>query len=262
MYFLQISDTHYLQDYHTNQDFFHPAFLNLQPLKEKLRSLQQMIRKPVDFICHCGDVSHWGQREDLQQVKDMLEEIFPGVPVLVTPGNHDQKDLVQQVFYGEVTDFFCYDQMVGNLRILSFDNSNGRAGTGEISEKTARWLLEKCQENPDQDIILMSHHHVLEQQSTMPPLEACPLFQELLFQKNILAYLTGHSHVDYVGKLEDLPYYTVGSLCFQTEDLGQGLLAVQESSCYHLFSHSPQQVRLEQAGDLGFSSSLGQVQRP
>lgn len=262
MYFLQISDTHFLQDYHKNPDFFYPAFANLHSTREKLLALQEKITQPLSFISHCGDLCHRGELEDYQALREIFQEIFPDTPMIFTAGNHDRGQFLQEAFYGKIRDFYAEEHTIDGLRILSFDNSNGVPNSGEITEKTATWLLKKLKEQPQQDTILMSHHHALTEQSPMPPVVTHPLFQEVLQQKNILAYLTGHSHCPFVGKWEEIPYYTVGSFCFQTEDLGEGKLNVSESSAYHLFSYENHQVSLVKGDNLGIEQFLAQVQKP
>lgn len=266
MYFLQISDTHHLHHYESTKDFFHDAFCNLHPAEEKIamlaRQLKEELPVPLDFICHCGDVTHAGSKEDYLSAKRAYETNFPQIPFLVTAGNHDKRDLLQEVFFGEKIDFFVQDTQVQDLRILSFDNSNGAPNSGEITEKTCKWLLERLEEQPHQPTILMSHHHVLPQQSPMPTVVSHPLFSQVLQQKNILAYFTGHTHSPYVGTLEQIPYYTVGSFCFSATDLGKGLLDVYESTCYHLFSYEKGSLTLVKSGSLGLEGALSKVQKP
>ncbi|MFI3253157.1 MAG: metallophosphoesterase [Eubacteriales bacterium] len=260
MYFLQISDSHNLCDYSKTTGLFQEAFQNLHPLKEKLEKLKEEISLPLDFICHCGDIAHSGaQLADVTAVKESLERLFPQVPLVVTAGNHDNRDLVQQSFLGKVSPPFVQEHSFGDLRVLSFDSSNGVFNSGEITEETATWLLEKLEE--PKDTLLMSHHHLLDCQSPMPPLVSHPLFQKVLEKNHVLAYLTGHSHQGYEGKLGTIPYYTVGSFCFSTEDLGGGQHLVRESSAYHLFSYEKGQITLEKSGDLGFLQELGTIQK-
>lgn len=260
MYFLQISDTHYLNDYHSNPDFFHDAFLNLTPMREKLLKIKETISKPLDFIIHCGDICHYGEPSDYENAKAIFQEVFPTVPLLVTTGNHDKRDFVQEVFYGEKKDLFVHKHEFNGLRVLSFDNTNTRAGVGEITEETCQWILHELQH--PQDTILVCHHHCIPEQN--PMVSACihPLFQEILQKKEILAVLTGHTHCSFQSDFQSTPYFTVGAMSFQTKALEGGKMDVFDSSFCHLFSYDQGNFALESAINLGFEEYLGQVQRP
>ncbi len=149
MYFLQISDSHYLRDYGKTQGLFQEAFPKLHPLGEKLESLSKEITVSLDFICHCGDVCHsGGDLDDANGVALALERHFPQVPVVVTAGNHDKREDVERAFLGKVIEPFVQETLFGDLRVLSFDSSNGVLNSGEISEKTCTWLLDKLKEQP------------------------------------------------------------------------------------------------------------------
>lgn len=262
MYFLQVSDTHFLQDYEKNPDLFHDSFLKLTSPLEKLSEISTIIEKSVDFICHCGDISHAGQEEDYQKVKDCLSKLFPEVPLIVTAGNHDNNSVLQQVFYGKKRDFFADDTTIGNLRILSFDNTNGRPNSGEITEETCQWLLKKLEEKPEQNTILMCHHHCIPTQCGMPSAKIHPLFSEVLEKNNVIAVLTGHTHQNFVGEIEGVPYYTVGPLSFVGQDLGEGKLNVYEAGGCNLFSYENGHLKLETKIELGYKDLLGVAQKP
>lgn len=262
MYFLQISDTHHLNDYQSNPDIFHDAFLQLTSHQKILEEIQKDLNKPLSLVLHCGDLAHHGEREDYQQVEQTLQNLFPDCMKIVTCGNHDKKDYVQEVFYGKKEQLFAHDHMVEGLRILSFDNTNGRYNTGEITEEMSRWLLDKLHEMPEQDTLLMSHHHCLSEQSAMPPASMHPLFQEVLSQPQVKALLTGHTHSQFHGTLYSVPYYTVGSHSFTAEELGGGALKVYQSSCYHLFSYENGEISLISEKNQGQVAPIGNAQKP
>lgn len=266
MYFLHISDTHYLRDYNTNPDLFHDAFLNLTSPLMKLKKIQQQVKKPLDFICHCGDVTHAGEKEDYENMRDAFGTLFPNVPLIVTAGNHDSRELVQEVFYGQVKPLFVNKNTFAagedKLHILSFDNTNTRYDKGEIEEETCQWLLEQLQSAPEEDHILLCHHHCVEGQVEAPSATLHPLFSQVLGQKNVKAMITGHTHFGYEGTLEKVPYYTVEPLSFQAKSLGGGELQVFDGGGFHLFSYEKGKITLETVGDLGFHDEIGRAFRP
>lgn len=253
MYFLQISDSHHLNSYENTPDGFHDAFLRLHSFREKLELLQKTLTKPIDFICHCGDICHGGQIQDYIFAKKCIEDCFPTIPLFVTVGNHDQGDLVEKVFIqGKGR---SYHTKVGDLQIISLDNTDENHVSGEITREDCQWLL-KVLENQT-DSLLLCHHHLIPGQNVMPTANIDPLLQKVLAQNNVKAILTGHTHYAYEGKMGNIPYYAVDSFCFHGTDRGEGHLHLHESSGYQVFSYEKGKITLEETGNLGFSDYLG-----
>lgn len=255
MYFLQISDSHHLISYDKTGDSFQDAFLHLHKFNDKMEKLKEKITKPLDFICHCGDVTHGGEVKDYRAVAECLEACFPQVPVFAVAGNHDDSALVQGVFAPEQGDFPHRCDQIAGLQVLSLDNTGGYRG--KITQEACQWLLDKL--GNGEDSILLCHHHLLSQQNVMPSAKKDPLFQAVLEQGNLKAILTGHTHYAYAGKVGEIPYYTVDSLCFHGKDSGKGYLDLTESSGYQVFSYENGMITLEEKGQLGFSDYLGKV---
>lgn len=262
MYFLQISDTHFLEDYKVNRDIFHEAFVAMTSPMKKLELIAKEVTVPLDFILHCGDITHAGQKRDYQLMREKLEELFPKVPVIATAGNHDHRHMVQEVFYGEVIKPFVHNQKIGDLRILSFDNTTTRYDKGEISAEVANWLYNQLQGDPDQKTLLVTHHHCMPGQVSMDSCTIDTNFHKVMTKPNVVALLTGHTHSHFESKLGDLPYFTAPPLSFQAKELGDGFLDVCEAGGYHLFSFKEGILALEKHGDLGLHNSVGKAHRP
>lgn len=258
MYFLQISDTHHRCSYEDVEDYFKIPFGHLHALEQKLKALAKEIKVPLSFLCHCGDLCHSGRVEDYRSLEKMMKRAFPKVPLCLAVGNHDEKDAMAEVFSDHDLSFHCRDFRA--LRVISFDNTNGTGGNGEITEETCEKILKALKEAPEKPSLLMSHHHVLPEQFAMPSAKLPDSFQELISQKNIVAYLTGHTHYAYQGLLGEIPYYTVGSMSFQGRIWEKSHLDLQEASYYHLFSYENGLLTLVKSGHLGFGRYLGAVQ--
>lgn len=157
---------------------------------------------------------------------------------------------------------FTHKTSVKSLNILSFDNTTTRYDKGEVDEKTCQWLLEQLKAAPEENHILLCHHHCVEGQVEAPSAAVHPLFSQVLQEKNVIAMLTGHTHYGYQGTLEEIPYYTVEPLSFQAESLGGGELQVFDAGGYHLFSYENGNLTLETKGDLGFHGEIGRAFRP
>lgn len=259
MYFLQISDSHFLRSFENMEDVFAESLENMGSFSEKLQKIKAELDVPLDFICHCGDLCHGGEEADYQALKDIFQAHFPEIPLITTCGNHDKPEIYRKVF-SQSSSPLGESVEVAGLRIISFDSSSLHDPKGEITLETCVWLKNQLKLHENQEIILMTHHHLPQNESPMPPVSCDPLFYQLLKQKNIIAYFTGHTHYHHEGKIEEIPYFTVGSLSFQGNDTGNGLLDLGESACYHLFSYENQKLKLEKVGNVSPAHFLGQVQ--
>lgn len=259
MYFLQISDTHFLEDYHENHDIFEIAFLNMTSPLEKVAKISQDLGDiSLDFLVHCGDMCHSGQESDYGILKSHLEKVFPSVPMMATCGNRDDKKMVEKVFYGENRAEFFYVREFSGLQVISFDNANGTP-QGELTEEMCRLLLNQLEKTQDIPTILCCHHHCIPDQiPTMKAVDCPSLFAEVMGQKNILALLTGHTHNQYEGTYLGVPCYTVAPLSFVARPI-EGGQEVFEAGGYHLFSYENGVLTLEKVGDLGYHEKFGLI---
>lgn len=258
MNFLQISDTHFLEDYSKNHDLFETAFLNMTSPLEKISKIKEELGDfPLDFVVHCGDMCHSGEKKDYLSLKKHLEASFPGVPLVVTCGNRDHKESLQEVFCGGTGDFFYVHQFEG-VQVIAFNNANGTP-QGELTPEMCQLLWAQVEKTQDIPTILCCHHHCIpEQIPSMKAVDCPPLFEKIVAQKNIIALLTGHTHHGYEGRYLDLPSYTVPPLSFvaKAKEKGQD---VYDAGGYHLFSYENAVLTLEKVGDLSYHGKIGET---
>lgn len=265
-YFLQISDTHFLENYETNHDFFREAFLNMNSPVVKLKAVAEDLAKmdgvSLDFICHCGDFCHNGKDSDYEFLKTTLAQLFPQVPLLVTSGNRDSKESFSKAFpdydSGAVSEIFGEEDP---LQVISFCNSNGEIA-GELLEETCREVLNLMDQHKFPTILFSHHHFLPEQIYNMKSVEQPALFSEILAQENLLALLNGHTHHHFQGVLGSVPCYTVESMSFVARNRGTDVLEIYETGGYHLFSYENGKVSLEKIGNLNFAQSVGIAMLP
>lgn len=225
----------------------------MNSLEKKIAALAQRIEKPLDFICHCGDICHSGGQEDYEEVKEFFQHFFPGIPLLVTVGNHDTFSAMERVFSTKEHPIEGYVRHFDELQVISFNSCNG--GSGVVTEEQVHWILEKIRESHNKSTILFTHHHFFPQQSPMPCAELHDNVKLLLDCPQIKGVFTGHTHYHF--KKSSIPYYAVDSLSFQGVDSGLGYLNMKESSGFQLFSYENCLIQLEERGNLGFQKDLG-----
>lgn len=265
MRILHISDSHYLEDFSLNHDFFREAFLKRSDTLHKLAQIQQEVGT-VDLICHTGDVAHHGTLADYQKVKDTLTTLFPHTPILTTPGNHDATIPLQTVFFGKVTEDFFQVLELGDVSVLSFDNTHPTQKGGKLPQKTVEKLLYYLLSHPQRQVILMCHHHYLQEQPSLP-CDYPPEFLQVLAQPNLKALLTGHVHVAHQGQWQGVPYFTAEALGAVARPSAQakdhpGELDIFEVGGYHLYTLDQGTFSLEKVGSLPYGQWLDTVTPP
>lgn len=257
MYFLQISDTHFLEDYGGNQDLFREAFVNITSPLEKLTQISQEVKDiPLDFILHCGDICHSGGKRDYELFREKMAELFPNVPLMVCTGNRDDHGLVEEVFYDKSSETKVNVAETGGILIISFLNANNTP-KGALAEETCQEILLEMEKRAEMPTILFAHHHVVaEQFPPMVSVDLPPSFSKIMEKKNLIALLSGHTHHRYQGKVGAVDYFTAPPLSFVAEPC-EGGQEVYDVGGYHLFSCDGSGISLVKAGDLGNRRFIG-----
>lgn len=258
MRFLQISDTHFLQDYSQNHDLFEEAFLHMTSPLEKLTHIAETLKgSPLDFICHCGDVVHSGTREDYVAMKEKLQSLFPEVPILATCGNRDQRNLLEEVFWGTHTGVYLKE--FPQMNVISFDNADGTP-LGEMREDICQKVHALVKDSEKPCLLFCHHNFIPEQTGARGSVKEGERFDAILQEKNVLALLTGHTHHRYQGEYQGIPYYTVAPLSFVALPQEEEGEAVYDKGGYHLFSYEEGVLTLEQVGKLPYEQRIGTTQ--
>lgn len=84
-------------------------------------------------------------------------------------------------------------------------------------------------------MIFITHHHLLENQSTMYCAVDADLLLEQIQNTNTIAILNGHTHHHYMGTVGKKPYFTADGMSFCGEDEEGGLVRFEERYGYSLY---------------------------
>lgn len=223
--FLHISDPHFLRSYYGKGGVLAPVFANMTPPLKQLSCLMDECIKRPDFVLLTGDLCEHGEAADYAALKTALDRIFPGIPVVVTPGNHDNRECFYDGYLGlkpRETPYFD-DIMCGGVRVISIDSSSAQHPNGIITSESCMLLEKALQKNKDIPTLLITHHHLIEEQFTMPPAQFPDNFVQLISDSQISAVFNGHTHHFYTGVFAGKPCYTADSISFYGETDGGGL---------------------------------------
>jgi 3',5'-cyclic-AMP phosphodiesterase len=144
-----------------------------------------------DFLFHCGDLTPFGQENQYQAIKTVLDQSI--VPVYATIGNHDIKDgggeLYQQYFG---TSRYSFD--LGPAHFTVFNTSSGDASTQELS-----WLEQDLSQTEAEFKFIFTHIPPFDPRpgdnhSLLNPITG-PILMSLFEEYEVDVVFTGHIHM-------------------------------------------------------------------
>lgn len=221
MKFLHISDLHYSNDYQNKGGSFNQVYTKMTNPLIQLKSVINQNEK-YDFILVTGDICEYGTVQEYKEVKSYLEKLF-NCPVIGTAGNHDNIDNFEKGFNA-----LFYVKEVEKLKIISFNSADKENDDGMINEEIILKLKKELAKETDKKILLITHHHLLEEQFVMKTAINSDKVKEIIKQSNTIAIFTGHTHHFYVNSLDNKAYFTTGSLSFVVENENEILNVYQQ----------------------------------
>lgn len=223
--FALITDTHYSVS-STGEE---PTLWNRQLVSRSEELAELLIRslnqQPIDFIIHCGDITHNGDRRSFEFARSVFDQFR--VPVLFTLGNRDPLEIgarrtIQEVFLLQRDQFFFVHYARG-VRYIFLDSNYvhladgredeviDRAATGSsqhvgFSAEQVGWLREELDRDRESITLVIVHHPIaskseypiIKPRDLGPPnLRIGPVWQALfpMYYREVLALLEGASNV-------------------------------------------------------------------
>lgn len=231
MKFLHISDTHFLRDYSSVTDGFVEAFLDMRSPIEQLKEVLDMVEEDYDVVIHSGDLVHTKdlsmgcdqEYENIKQeyvvLKQELEAIFSDKLLMVTPGNHDNKRALKEVFcpLEDPEKDLVYYKVLGDVLMISVDTTS-KPQSGAVTKETCYRVQKILVEHKEKKAILFTHHHLLEEQFELPGALVDQAFGDILNTGQVMAVITGHTHHIYSGSINGVDYFSGESLSFVVDN--------------------------------------------
>lgn len=240
MKILHISDIHYRRSYEPCEKGYKAVLYRMQsPLEPLGQSLSQALKEypELDGILISGDLTEDGTAQDYAELRRFIEDRVNGLPVLVTLGNHDNKASFYEGWLGETprSDPYNRVEVWGDTAMISWDTSAQGNPDGVITPEQMQWLREAFDQNKDRHIILMTHHHFMEHQASVPAIPCEQAFPELLRDRQIDCLLCGHTHHKFAYFYGDVPYYTADGMSFYADLMMNGAVRFREAFGYNYY---------------------------
>src|SRR3990172_7963651 len=175
------------------------------------RVIQELNELRPDAVVCTGDLTNEGYRQEYKNWVASLQRI--DAPVHTIPGNHDARN-VGYLHFEELIGPRHWTADVRGVRIVGADSSEPDLNEGQIGRERYPWIREQLA-TPAELKIFALHHPLLpvpgpgRERSTVT--DAGDLL-EVLITSGVNIVLTGHKHVPYVWRIEDMYVANAGTV--------------------------------------------------
>ena len=193
----------HISDPHVGSPYFVPNLMH--------RVIEELNEMAPDAVVVSGDLTNEGFRPEYKAWLAYAERIRS--PLFTVPGNHDSRN-VGYLHFEELVGPRMWVHDVGDVRIVGIDSSEPDLNEGKVGRVHYDWISERFS-HPAALKIFVLHHHLLpipgtgRERSTV--MDAGDLL-EVLVHAGVNVVLSGHKHVPYVWRLEDLYVANAGTV--------------------------------------------------
>ncbi|MEX0651204.1 MAG: metallophosphoesterase [Actinomycetota bacterium] len=193
----------HISDPHVGSQFFVPNLMN--------RVIAELNEMRPDVVVVSGDLTAEGYRQEYKNWVAYAERIQ--APMLTVPGNHDSRN-VGYLHFEDLIGPRMWSHDVEGVRIVGIDSSEPDLNEGKVGRVHYDWIRRQFEE-PAQLKVFVLHHHLLpipgtgRERSTV--MDAGDLL-EVLIHAGVQVVLSGHKHVPYVWRLENMYVANAGTV--------------------------------------------------
>ena len=195
----------HISDLHAGSVHFMPNLMD--------RTVVEINELKPDIVVCTGDLTEMGFKPEYQIAKSYLERL-ECPDLLVIPGNHDSRHV----------GYVHFEEMIGPRRcilhrrdvtIIGLDSSEPDLDHGEIGRSRYSWLEEQYAQGGAFRIFML-HHHLMPIPGTGR--ERNMVYDagdvlEVLQRCKVNLVLSGHKHVPYAWRLENIFLVSTGTCC-------------------------------------------------
>jgi len=193
-----------ISDLHCGGPYFLPNLLE--------RAITEVNDLEPKIVVVSGDLTTFGFKEEYALAKSYLDEI-ECENVVVIPGNHDSRN----VGYVHFEELFGSRNSVlrrNGVTVVAVDSSEPDLDNGQIGRGRYRWIEEQFSDPADLRVFVV-HHHLLSVPGTGRErniVNDAGDALECLQRAGVDLVLSGHKHVPYAWRLEDLFIVNAGTV--------------------------------------------------
>ncbi len=195
----------HLSDLHCGSQYFEPTLLD--------RAIVEINDLHPDIVVCTGDLTTLGFKHEYHMAREYLDKLECNSFVVV-PGNHDSRN----VGYIHFEELFGPRNSVlrkGGVSIVAVDSTEPDLDHGQIGRGRYPWIEQEFAAEPATLRIFVLHHHLLPVPGTGR--ERNVVYDagdtlECLLSAGVNLVLSGHKHVPYAWRLEDLFVVNTGTV--------------------------------------------------
>jgi Icc protein len=195
----------HISDLHCGGPHFVPNLLE--------RAITEVNDLRPDIVICSGDLTSFGFRQEYVEAQHYLEQIRCE-SLVVVPGNHDSRNVGYVHFeelFGDRNSVLRHD----GVTVVAVDSTEPDLDHGQIGRGRYGWIEEQFAEPPAELRIFVLHHHLLPVPGTGRErnivYDAGDLI-ECLQRAHVNLVLSGHKHVPYAWRLENLFIVNAGTV--------------------------------------------------
>jgi Icc protein len=195
----------HISDIHCGGQYFLPNLLE--------RAIVEINDLAPDIVVCSGDLTTFGYKEEYALAKSFLDDVECEAMVFI-PGNHDSRN----VGYVHFEELFGERNSVlrkGGVTIVAVDSTEPDLDHGQIGRGRYRWIEEQFSEGDPKLKIFVLHHHLLpvpgtgRERNVVYDAGDCI---ETLLRAGVQLVLSGHKHVPYAWRLENMFVVNTGTV--------------------------------------------------
>jgi Icc protein len=195
----------HISDLHCGGPYFLPSLME--------RAIGEINDMSPDLVICTGDLTTFGFKQEFVQAKGYLERI-ECESLVVVPGNHDSRNVGYLHFeelFGDRNSVLAKD----GVTVVAVDSTEPDLDHGQIGRGRYPWIEEQFAAEPAQLRIFVLHHHLLPVPGTGRErnvvYDAGDALESLL-RAGVHLVLSGHKHVPYAWRLENLFVVNTGTV--------------------------------------------------
>ena len=195
----------HLSDLHLGSQYFVPNLLDRTPGGGE--------RPPPDIVVVTGDLTSMGYRQEFREAREYLDRLTCP-DVLVVPGNHDSRNVGYAHFERLFATRESRSASTGSP-LLGVDSTEPDLDNGRIGRHRYPVIRETFMEQPEDVKIFMLHHHLLPIPGTGRErniVNDAGDVLEVLVECGVDLVLSGHKHVPYAWRLENIYIVNAGTV--------------------------------------------------
>ncbi len=195
---------YHVSDIHVGSSHFLPELFE--------RLIEEINDERPDLVVLAGDLTDKGLGYQYQEAKAWVDRIE--VPVLVTPGNHDSRN-VGYVHFEELFGPRYRTHRLPGVYFVAADSSEPDLDEGRIGRTIYPWLEEALAHADEGALkVFVTHHHLLPVPGAGRErniLQDAGDLLKILVDHGVDLVLTGHKHVPWVWRFEGMLIVNTGT---------------------------------------------------